>query len=247
MEQTRVAALHYGFVSLNAHDRFERAAAWRGELGAWKCELLDGRLQAAAGRGRGFLDVAAARQDLDLLLRDWETFAFLDDQYRVAFIFERAAVTMGDNEVEQGAPDPRPPTEDDAIYRRDNDRYPAPDTSFSRTALVVELLDDIWRFRRGDAALPSVARSLLGKLADAAPGHDVSAAWNIEVRVAETVTELVSRSDGPLNAGQAVAAYRGPEWQWLQEALRRLTIQAGRGRSGLPARALTLDDFSARL
>jgi hypothetical protein len=65
--------------------------------------------------------------------------------------------------------------------------------------------------------------------------------------VLDKVAELAARGHPAAATDDRPASYRGPEWQWLQEALARLTLQAGRAADGPPQTRLELDDFGTQL
>ncbi len=137
---------------------------------------------------------------------------------------------------------------EDRIYRRTNDAYPAPDPTFTRTELVDQLLDDISRFRRGEESLPAAAAAALRRLRALANGNDsvtsLAASLNVEPDVIAKAIELAAQDRAPAGASGGPPSYRGPEWQWLQEALFRLTLQAGRAGDGPPQSKLAQGDFA---
>ena len=59
--------------------------------------------------------------------------------------------------------------------------------------------------------------------------------------------ELAAQDRAPAGPNTGPPSYRGPEWQWLQEALFRLTLQAGRAGDGPPESKLALGDFQTQL
>ena len=234
--------LEYRLLSLNRYDTFEHAPPWRGVLDSWNCVLAGDRLVAQTDRP--FASAELARADLEPRLSAWQAVAYLNGQYEITFRFDGGAPA-------EGAQEPADPDGEDRIYRRTNDGYPPPDPSFTRTELVEQLLDDIGRFRRGEESLPAVAAVALRRLRTLANGSDsvtsLAAALNVEPDVIAKAIELAAQDRGPITPGDGPPAYRGPEWQWLQEALPRLTLQAGRASDGPPAKRLTMDDFATRL
>jgi hypothetical protein len=237
--------LAYALDSRNRYDMFDDAAPWRGTLGEWQATLDACRLEASTEQP--FTEARAALADLEPMLRAWETVAFLRDQHEISFRLIGGRMADG-TEVVPAASSAAVVPDENEIYRRSNVEYPAPDETFARTALVDDLLALIWRFRHGELALPSVATAVLHALAAGAPGADggIAAAYNVEPRLVEVFTELAGRGHPPV-ADQPPAAYRGPEWQWMQEAIRLLTLQAGRRTSGSPAIRLGLEQFRGRL
>lgn len=236
--------LEYHLASLNRYDTFDQAPPWRGLLGAWEFLLSDMHLQARSGER--FANVAQARASLEPLLRAWEAKAFLDGGYELTFRFD------GDpNEPTPGAEAEEAFDSGDRIYRRANGAYPAPDPTFQRTPLVEHLLEQINRFRRGEMSLPAVAANVVHELRTMAGGSTdpgvVATALGTERRVLDKVAELAARGQPAAATDDRPASYRGPEWQWLQEALRRLTLQAGRAADGPPQTPLELDDFETQL
>lgn len=235
MEGLDPIKLAYDFGSVNPHDTFAAARPWRGRLGSWECVLENGRLSATALDS--FESEPAARASLEPLLRAWETAAYLMDQHEIFF--------RGDSEAEAG--DEAGFANREHVFRRVNEAYPAPDPSFTRTPLVEHLLDLTRGFRAGPLTLPAAMGELVAALTSGAreAGASIADAYNIAAPVVETITELAARTpDAP--AGDR-PAYRGPEWQWMQEALRLVTLQAGRRTSEPPGARLAMEDFKTRL
>lgn len=233
MAHEPATSLSYRFGSLNPHDEFGSARPWQGELGPWRAVLDRGRLEAASDER--FASQSAARSSLETHLRAWEAVAFLRDQHEIFF-----APGGVDSPAAGGFYERR-----ERIFRRANTVYPEPDPSFSRTALVDRLLDVIRSFFAGSIALPVAVDELLAalgaSLAEGESGHSaIAASFNIEPAVVEKLAELAGRARSS-HAGEP--AYRGPEWQWMQEALRRVTLQAGRRTDRPPADALRMADF----
>jgi hypothetical protein len=250
MSAASTRTLLYRLESRNRHDSFDGAVPWHGRLDGWTCTLEHGHLEASADRP--FRDVAAARATLEPLLRDWEAAAFLQGLYEIRFRFEGTRPNEGSNEVsvEGSQEEPRQSNwpDEHSIVRRLNAAYPEPDVSFSRTPLVDGMLEEIAVFRRGEKPLPSVAQSLISDLtATVGDPRTLIAAFNIEAEVIERLRELANRGDPPLQPHELIQAYRGPEWQWMQEALMRLTLQAGRTKAGDPPTQLTMQQFRTRL
>jgi hypothetical protein len=227
--------LSYDFGSVNAHDTFDVAQPWRGRLGSWDGTLDNGRLSATTADS--FESETEARASLEPILRAWEAAAYLVDQHEIWF---RAAGSEPGGEASGFS-------NREHVFRRLNESYPGPDLSFTRTPLVERLLDLIRAYTAGSLELPIAAGELLSAL-DSAPreeGASIADAYNIDPAVIETLTEMAARHADSQATGQA--AYRGPEWQWMQEALRLLTLQAGRRTSEPPAARLAMEDFRTRL
>ena len=98
------------------------------------------------------------------------------------------------------------------------------------------------------SSAPAAAHETLNKLAAAtgadAGSDDLAHAFNIDPAVIENLRALADRGDPPPAEGERPAFYRGPEWQWLQEALVLLTRQAVSRASDAPvAERLALSDF----
>lgn len=228
--------LDYGFGSVNPHDIFDRARPWRGRLGAWDCVLENGRLSATAVES--FESEPAATASLEPMLRAWEAAAFLRDQHEIFFRPDRPAA---DSEIAGKS-------NRDYVFRRVNETYPAPDPTFTRTPLVESLLEVIHSFMAGSIALPVAIGELDAALESAARdagAGSVADAYNIDREVAETLAELAQRGAAAAAEGQAV--YRGPEWQWMQEALRLIALQVGRRTMEPPTGRLQMEDFKTRL
>lgn len=231
------ATLSYDFWSINPHDTFDRAEAWNGNLGAWSCTLDHGKLTATTAEA--FESETDARASLEPMLRAWEASAYLRDQYEIRF-------------VPEGTPDDAAradsPQAHDQIFRRVNETYPAPDPDFSMTALVEQLMGTVHRFTETPAELPLVIADLLTRL-DTSLGEigaaSVDAAYNIEPDVLGTLGELSDPARQAAAGGRP--AYRGPEWQWMQEAQRLVTLQAGRRSTAPPTTRLTMADFKSQL
>lgn len=247
MPPAQDTTLLYRLQSRNPYDTFDEAQPWQGSLGDWRCVLQNRQLTAAVPDR--LMNVDAARASLEPMLRAWETAAFLRDQYDIAFRFagtgpadDRVATSGGVGDA--GA---APAVEDD-VFRRNNTAFPPPDGSFTQTPLVDELLEAIRRFRQGQEMLPVVAGQMLSTMAAtlADPSGDISAAFAIDPDVVDTLSELSRREGASTPEGRSAPTYRGPEWQWMQEAIRLFTLQAGRREVGAQA-ALSMNDFRSRL
>jgi hypothetical protein len=217
--------LTYEFVSVNPYDTFGEATLWTGNMGSWRVVLNDGKLSATSAEQ--FASESAARGALEPLLRAWATVAYLRDQHEVTF------------EPVGAQRSPTPPAVRDRIFRRANSEFPRPDPEFALTSTTERLVELIRGFTSGTAELPATLGELAETLERSAQqaGESMGTAYNIEDGVLETVKELVER-DG---------IYRGPEWQWMQEALRVLTLQAGRRTSTPPSARLRMTDFRTQL
>ena len=239
--------LTYSLRSRNPHDTFEEAE-WRGSLGRWAMQLSNGRLEAIASQP--IPEGAKARNALEPLLRAWEAVAFLQGHYDIEFRHDES----------EGAQPPDRPSSDpvgsqslmpheDHIFRRSNSTYPAPDASFTRTPLVEQLLLEIAAFRSRQKSLPDVVHAILAAMASAAEGSvdDIASVYNVAPEVIETLSDVADRPqtvDGPASM---LRRYRGVEWQWMQEAIKLLTLQAGRAAAGRPVNQLNMDDFGTKL
>ncbi len=165
-----------------------------------------------------FADDAEARTALEPRLRAWAAVAHLRDGLDIYF-------------GEPPAADNR-----ERIVRSSNATYPPPDPDFRLTPPVERMLAIHGDFVSGATPLPQALAAVL-ELVDAD-------ALNVDRGVVDAARELAERSAGP--AGEP-PRYRGPEWQWMQEALRLLTLQQGRAANAAPTRALTLPDFRSEL
>jgi hypothetical protein len=222
-----VTTVRYRLVSRNPYDTFADDAEWRGRLGQWDVHLRNGELEATPTE-------QAEVAELEAHLRDWAAAAYLSGRYDIYF-----------RPAEEGEQEPADETDEAALYRRQSADYPAPDEEFVLTSLADELVGLIGRYRAGEVSLPTAGRLLLDRLEAAATGP-ASTAFNVDPRVIDTLAELTGRAE-PAADGRRAASYRGPEWQWMQEALRRLALQAGRASRGRPVQGLALDDFEAEL
>jgi hypothetical protein len=242
-----VSTLEYQLKSRNRYDTFDQARPWRGALGGWDCLLADMRLEARSTDS--FAEVAKARATLEPLLRAWEAKALLDGQYELEFRFERGRTRDGSEEKARSGTSAD--SAEDRIYRRANEEYPAPDPSFVRTPLVEQLLTEINDFRHAETTLPAAAAAVIDLLRTLAGGSAelaaVAASINTDAAVIEKVAELAARGQPVPGPDDPPPFYRGPEWQWLQEALLRLTLQTGRAADGPPQSRLTLADFHTQL
>ena len=180
---------------------------------------------------------AAARASLEPMLRAWEAAAFLADQYEIIF---RSASAAAEPETADGL--------QDHVFRRLNETYPEPDPAFMRTDLVERLLDLNRGFRTRTVALPAAVAELVEAFestADEAGVGSVATAYNIDPDVVGALTELAGRAKKSSSPDEL--SYRGPEWQWMQEALRLWTLQAGRRTTEPPATPLRMTDFKTSL
>jgi hypothetical protein len=135
-----------------------------------------------------------------------------------------------------GAPDDA--TRDRDVYNGEDRWFGVADADIATTLLASELLETVRAYRRGTVALQDAVKQVVAKLTAAAGDDGANGAFNIDPAVTSKAAELADRHD---------AVYRGPEWQWLQEALVRLALQAGRRTADVsPAARLTLEDFRSQ-
>ncbi len=214
-----MTTLQYRFVSRDRFDTFDAAPPLQADVDGWHLVLADGVLTATSVEA--IEPDAAAHAALEPILRAWETVAYLRDQHDISFVAEAAELP---NDGFATTPD------EDRILVRNNAAYPAPEATFERTALVDSLLAVQRRFEADVPALPQAVRDLVALT----EGLDIG----IDKTVMSTLKELAERDQ---------SRYRGPEWQWLQEALRLVTLQAGRREATRRARPLTMADFASEL
>jgi hypothetical protein len=248
--------LYYRLESASPWDTFDSGASWQGRLGAFEGELQAGRLSLTTGEAVTPLD---ARASVEPLLRDWESSAWLDGGYEFRFIFDGVASSDArmDGSGQEGVvaePSPLPPP--DAILRRINLEYPFYDSSFRRSPLLESMLTQIQHFHAQEAPLTETLQNVLRILRERfAPGDAgttselagehvsvISRALNTDREVISTAAELAWRTAPAAKVDQRVP-FRGPEWQWMQQVLRRLALQAGRAHEAQPPERLTMGDL----
>ena len=213
-----MTTLRYRFGSHDRYDTFDMAPGLEAHLDGWHA-VLDGGVLTATSVEAIDSD-AAARAALEPILRAWEAVAYLRDQHDVYFVPE------GDPAPSRGfaaTPD------EDRILVRSNDAYPAPDPAFERTAVVDSLLSILRRF---EADAPSLAQQVREVVEIVGDGD-----YGIDNDVMATLRDLAERDQ---------SRFRGPEWQWMQEALRLVTLQAGRQNASAAPR-LSASDFRSEL
>jgi hypothetical protein len=241
--------LRYRIESRNAYDSVAPAANWRGSLGTIDGSLTSGILEATASTDGS---VAEARASIEPYLRDWEQVAWLRDGFEAEFRYDRASRRAADSDEEWEASGAEPVLvpSSDLIVVRHRSAYPEPDPSFRGSELVTSLADGIARFEHGEARLEDVAGEILQTLrlqfgagnARSWPA-DLAVRLNIEDAVVTTLDELAGRPDAD-QGSRGAPKYRGPEWQWMQEAIRRLALQAGRAHSGPTTARFTMNELS---
>lgn len=129
-----------------------------------------------------------------------------------------------------------------SIYCGDKRWFGIDDEEVAATLLGAELLEMVRAYRRSDIALPQAAAHVVDVL------HQASGEEAVAVAVAFNIAPAVLQKLADLTARDSASPYRGPEWQWLQEAVLRLALQAGRRSSDQPAAdELTMDSFRSRL
>jgi hypothetical protein len=250
--------LQYRLESFSVHDTIDPAATWHGQLGAFDARLHRHRLQAVIDSP--IHEAALARQRLEAILRDWETVALLTDGHELRFVYEGVAVGEPNGQwadLDRTGAEPGVLPVVDAIVRRHRPDYPPPDPAFRISPMVLSMLREIEAFRADVPTLPLVAQRILGILADSFDGDGESLSHGDHLRGAaqrlsiddEVVTQLAGLSARATEAATPPGQirYRGAEWQWMQEALTRLTLQAGRAGQGAPGTRLSMDAFVARL
>jgi hypothetical protein len=198
---------------------FEQAPPLEADIDGWHLVLADKELKATSVEA--IEPEEAARAALEPILRAWEAVAYLRDQHDVCFVAD------GADQPPHGftaMPD------EDRILVRNNHAYPAPEPRFERAPLVDILLAVLRRFDADVPSLPQAVREVVGLV----EGKDLGLADD----VMSTLREL---------DGRVGSRYRGPEWQWMQEALRLVTLQAGLGEAARRERPLTMADFASQL
>ncbi len=240
--------LHYRLESRNAYDAVDPAARWEGSLAAFDCSLVANRLVTTTSSS---WPIAETRARIEPSLRDWELVAWLRDSFEGEFRYDGAVIhasDAGDHEDATGAEAPLVPAADLIVVRR-RAAYPEPDPSFRRSDLVTSVVGDIERFATGGARLEEATGGILETLrthfavANAGDWHaDLAKHLNVEEAIVTTLHDLAARPDVP-EGSRGAPKYRGPEWLWMQEAIRRLALQAGRVNGGPPPIRLAMDDF----
>jgi hypothetical protein len=241
--------LRYRLESRNAYDTVAPAARWTGSLGAFDCSLADGTLEATASTSGS---VAEARASIEPFLRDWEQVAWLRDGFEGEFRYDGASVREPDSDDgwDASGAEPALVPSPDLIVVCHRAAYPEPDPSFRRSELATSISDEIARFANGQARLEDAARESLQTLRSRfGPGDadgwqdDLAVRLNVEDAVLTVLDELAARPDVDQDS-RGAPKYRGPEWQWMQEALRRLALQAGRTHSGPPTVRFAMNELS---
>ncbi len=235
--QHQTVAFDYTFRPLNDYETFENAEPWRGQLREWECTLAGGRLHATAN---SFSDTASAEGSLNTLLRAWECVAYLQDQCEVRFVRDSA------DREQVGLQDA---DNVDRIFRKSYDSYPEPDHSFELTPDVMRLMEAHSAFRRQEIRLPDALKETLAVMSPsgASDSTDAAARYAIDRDVMSAIESLVLRDTEVATKSTARQTYRGPEWQWMQEALRLVALQIGRGASQSPSNQLSMSDFRTSL
>lgn len=240
--------LHYRLESRNAYDVVDPAARWDGALGAFDCSLVANRLVAADSTSP---TVATARAGIEPHLRDWEAVAWLRDSFEADFRYDGAANHAPDAGVfeDRSGAETRLPADAGLIVVRHRSAYPAPDPSFRRTELVTSVIGEIQGFATGRAPLEEAVARILellrSQFADAKPGDghaELADRLNVDDGILTTLHDLAKRPD-VTQASRGAPKYRGPEWLWMQEAIRGLALQAGRAGGGPPPVRLAIDDL----
>ena len=211
----QVTTLRYRLGTHDRYDTFDSAPALDADVDGWHLALADGVLTATSVEAID--SEPAARTALEPILRAWEAVAYLRDQHDIYFVAE------GDDAPTTGfaaTPD------EDRILVRENDAYPAPDPAFERTPEVDSLLAILRRFEGDAPSLPQAVRDVVGIVGNGDFGIDDD--------VMATLRDLAELDQ---------SRFRGPEWQWMQEALRLVTLQVGRRGSG----RLSMSDFASQL
>ena len=217
--------LTYRLVSDNPYDTFEEATPWSGQLEGWQLTLQDGILRATSESEEG--SESGGRAAIEPVLNAWAAAAYLRDLYELRFV------------PDGSEPPPAPPYGRDRIFRRINKSYPTPEPSVRLTPTAERLVRLSQAFTSGLAELPATFVEAAGVLATAAQeaGGSVADVYNVDKEVVDVIDDLKGR-DG---------SYRGPEWQWMQEALRLMTLQAGKRTDSAPGDRLHMDDFRSHL
>lgn len=215
-----MAEQRYELRSSNPHETFPATDAWQESIAGWQV-AFDGGTVVVSGA------------DAERLLRAWQLAAFLCDQHEIEF-----------------APGPVGPLFPgrEQVYRRVNTAYPRPDAEFRAAQLVEDLFALLARFVTGTADAVTTAAALLKQLEAAAggAGADVAGAFNLEPALLARLHALLERRTDEV--AEPHTLYRGPEWQWLQEVMRLLVLQAGRRGDGEPPRTqLTMTSLVSRL
>lgn len=258
MSDPHVEALHYRFRSLNDNDTFDRAVPLSGALGDFDYVLESATLIA---RPRShFGDRTGARDALEPYLRSWERGAFLSrSNHRITFEYDHADIV--DRQPDAGGVTVYPETARlQAIafaptIKRDNGRYPEPDSSFITTPLTDRLAERLRRVRDGEELVSAAAYYVLTALeleygGAANPGQKrraaAAAALSVEVEILNTMGRLTASEDPDVgrkaDGGNPTSLTAGDQW-WLQEAVGLLVRRTGEIAAGTTPRTQSMSDL----
>jgi hypothetical protein len=256
MSGYRVTRLLYRFVTDEPMDRFERPAPRSGKMGSWDYLLDGGVLHLSATEE--FRDRQLARDDVEPLLRSWETAVeLMTPPHRIRFEYDHSDIEELDPQPGFLNLYPEPAVlrvgtaTADAMISRDNAEYPQPNHAFQRTDLVERLLARLRRVRAGAAELPAAGYYVLDAIEHEFGGgsdrrRNAAIALNVDVEVLRKLGELTSQADPEIGRKAGAMKRLTPdERTWIDAAIARLIQRAGEHPSGVALPPITMSDLPA--
>ncbi len=211
--------------SANPYESWAGATPLRGQFDGWEVAVEAGIVSVSPAPARA--EGPSADPETASFLRAWQLAAYLRSQHEIWF-----AQIDGDAAVPELFP------EREHVFRRVHEEFPAPDSEFRVSPEVERMLVALREQLYGSASPIAAGAAVL----DALDGD----AANVDAAVVNMLRDLVARGE-PADI-DIYRTYRGPEWQWLQEAVRLVMLQVGRARPGTrPSQPLTMASFSTSL
>lgn len=248
MNDPRVEALNYQFISIEENNDFTAAMPWSGRLGDFECRLEAGFLEAVPSKH--FASVASARLELEPHLRAWELWAELKDELRLSFQFSSARVVdrqpaTGSVTVAVAAAEAAGAVETATVIKGYS-AYPAPSARpLATSPLVNELLGwvrDLWAGHR----MLVIAYLILTRLEfEYGDRRSAASALNVEPLVLSMLGRLSVKNDPTERRkvkGEADPLTE-PEKQWIRAVLPRLALQAATAAADPQPSRLTMADL----
>lgn len=252
MNDPHVESLSYRFRVLDERHDYSAASAWHGQLDDFEAHLEGDTLVATPTPH--FSSENEARAALEPLLRSWELRADLEDSIPIRFSFETAKAvdrqpTSGQIVVQINAASEISIANDLAV-RVGHASFPLPaHTLLAENGLVRDLLASVHDIRSREQRLLVGAYLFLTRLEYEFGGSLAAAAKG--AAVSEPVLRKLSELS-VVNDPSQRRKVKGPERQlseaermWLDEALRRITIQAAQIAAGGAPPQLTMADLPA--
>jgi hypothetical protein len=253
MPDPHVETLYYRFRSLNDQDTFDKAAPLSGALGDFDF-TLESQLLTARPRSH-FGDRESARRALEPFLRSWELDALLSpSNHRIQFEYDHSDVIDrqpdGDNVVVYPDTIQVRAVAFDAVVRRDNGRYPEPDSTFIASPITERLAERLRRVRDKEAEVPATAYFVLTDLVGEYGGPKgrrevAAAALSVDPKILDTMGKLTDRRDPDLGrkAGRSPVPLTMDELGWLHAAMTALIRRTGEVTAGGSVRPLSMADL----